>query len=63
MAVAIFRNLTQNSDNRRELAERLYKGVDIDEHPEKKMLKRINNFSLSRKGRHKCGVLFHLLYN
>ncbi len=45
MAVAIFRNLTQNSDNRRELAERLYKGVDIDEHPEKKMLKRINKLN------------------
>lgn len=42
MAEAIFRNLTQNSDNRRELAERLYKGVDIDEHPEKKMLQRID---------------------
>ena len=45
MAEAIFRNLTQNSDNRRELAERLYKGVDIDEHPEKKMLKRINKLN------------------
>ena len=43
MAEAIFRNLTQNSDNRRELAERLYKGVDIDEHPEKKMLKELIN--------------------
>lgn len=45
MAEAIFRNLTQNSDNRRELAERLYKGVDIDEHPEKKMLKRIDKLN------------------
>ena len=45
MAEAIFRNLTQNSDNRRELAERLFKGVDIDEHPEKKMLQRIDKLN------------------
>ena len=45
MAEAIFRNLTQNSDNRRKLAERLFKGVDIDEHPEKKMLQRIDKLN------------------
>ena len=45
MAEAIFRNLTQNSDNRKELAERLFKGVDIDEHPEKKMLQRIDKLN------------------
>ena len=45
MAEAIFRNLTQNSDNKRELAERLFKGVDIDEHPEKKMLQRIDKLN------------------
>ena len=45
MSEAIFKNLTQNSDNRRELAERLFKGVDIDEHPEKKMLQRIDKLN------------------
>ena len=45
MAEAIFRNLTQNSDSRKALAERLLKGVDIDEHPEKKMLQRIDTVS------------------
>lgn len=46
MAEAIFRNLTQNSDNRKALAERLLKGVDIDEHPEKKMLQRIDKLNI-----------------
>ena len=45
MAEAIFRNLTQNSDSRKALAERLLKGVDIDEHPEKKMLQRIDKLN------------------
>lgn len=45
MAEAIFRNLTQNSDSRKTLAERLLKGVDIDEHPEKKMLQRIGKLN------------------
>ncbi len=45
MAEAIFRNLTQNLDSRKALAERLLKGVDIDEHPEKKMLKRIDKLN------------------
>ena len=45
MAEAIFRNLTQNSDNRKALAERLLKGVNIDEHPKKKMLQRIDKLN------------------
>lgn len=45
MAEAIFRNLTQNSDSRKAFAERLLKGVDIDEHPEKKMLQRIDKLN------------------
>ena len=39
MAEAIFRNLTQNSDNRKALAERLLKGVDIDEQIENETTK------------------------
>ena len=35
----------KNIDNRKELAERLFKGVDIDEHPEKKMLQRIEKLN------------------
>ena len=42
MAEYIFRNLTQNSDNRKQLFERLMKGVDIDAHPEIKIQERIN---------------------
>lgn len=45
MAEAIFRNFTQNSDSRKALAKRLLKGVDIDEHPEKKMLQRIDKLN------------------
>ena len=45
MAEAIFRNLTQNVENRKELAERLMKGVEIDEHPEIKMLQRIDKLN------------------
>lgn len=41
MAEAIFRNLTQDIDNRKELYDRLMKGVKIDEHPEKKIKQRI----------------------
>ena len=42
MAEYIFRNLTQNSDNRKQLFERLMKGVDIDAHPEIKIRQRID---------------------
>jgi len=41
MAEYIFRNLTQNPDNRKQLFERLMKGVDIDVHPEIKIRQRI----------------------
>ena len=44
--IVVIRNLTQNSDNRKALAERLLKGVDIDEHPEKKMLQRIDKLNI-----------------
>ena len=42
MAEYIFRNLTQNPDNRKQLFERLMKGVDIDAHPEIKIRQRID---------------------
>lgn len=39
MAETIFRNLIQDTNNRKELYERLMKGVNIDEHPEIKIKK------------------------
>ena len=45
MAEAIFKNLTQNTDNRKELFDRLMKGVDIDEHPEINIKKRIDKLN------------------
>ena len=45
MAEVIFKNLTQNVDSRKELANRLLKGVDIDEHPEMEMKKRIDRLN------------------
>lgn len=45
MAKAIFRNLTQDIDNRRELADKLMKGINIDEHSEKKIKQRINDLN------------------
>lgn len=45
MAEYIFRNLTQNSDNRKQLFERLMKGVDIDAHPEIKIRQRIDKLN------------------
>lgn len=42
MAEAIFRNLIQDIGNRKELYDRLMKGVKFDEHPEKKIKQRIN---------------------
>lgn len=45
MAETIFRNLTQDTNNRKELYERLMKGVKIDEHPEIKIKKRIDKLN------------------
>ena len=45
MAEAIFRNLTQDINNRKELHDRLMKGIDIEEHPEKKIKQRINELN------------------
>ncbi len=45
MAEAIFRNLTKIQIVEKAFAERLLKGVDIDEHPEKKMLQRIDKLN------------------
>lgn len=45
MAEAIFRNLTQDINNRKELYDRLIKGIDIEEHPEKKIKQRINELN------------------
>ena len=45
MAEYIFRNLTQNPDNRKQLFERLMKGVDIDAHPEIKIRQRIDKLN------------------
>lgn len=42
MAEAIFRNSTQDIGNRKELYDRLIKGVKIDEHPEKIIKQRID---------------------
>lgn len=39
MAGIIFRNLTRNTEDRKELFDRLMKGVEIDEHPEIKIKK------------------------
>ena len=46
MAEAIFRNLTQDIGNRKELYDRLIKRVEIDEHPEKKIKQRIDKLKL-----------------
>ncbi len=45
MAEAIFRNLTQDINNRKELHDRLMKGIDIEEQPEKKIKQRINELN------------------
>ena len=45
MVEAIFRNLTQDINNRKELYDRLMKGIDIEEHPEKKIKQRINELN------------------
>ena len=45
MAEYIFKNLTQNPDNRKQLFERLMKGVDIDAHPEIKIRQRIDKLN------------------
>ena len=45
MAETIFRNLIQDTNNRKELYERLMKGVNIDEHPEIKIKKRIDKLN------------------
>ena len=45
MSEAIFRNLTQDINNRKELYDRLLKGIDIEEHPEKKIKQRINKLN------------------
>lgn len=45
MAEAIFRNFTQDIDNRRKLTNRLMKGVKIDEHPEKKIKQRVDKLN------------------
>lgn len=45
MSEAIFRNLTQDMGNRKELYDRLMKGIGIEEHPEKKIKQRINDLN------------------
>ena len=45
MAEYIFKNLTQNPDNRKQLFERLMKGVDIDAQPEIKISQRIDKLN------------------
>ena len=45
MAEYIFRNLTHNPDNRKQLFDRLMKGVEIDKHPEIKIKKRIDKLN------------------
>lgn len=45
MAETIFRNFTHDTDNRKELFERLMKGVNIDEHPEIKIKQRIDKLN------------------
>ena len=45
MAEAIFRNLTQDINNRKELYDRLLKGIYIEEYPEKKIKQRINKLN------------------
>ena len=45
MAETIFRNLIQDTNNRKELYDRLMKGVNIDEHPEIKIKKRIDKLN------------------
>ncbi len=42
MAEAIFRNLTQDINNRKELYDRLIRGIDMEEYPEKKIKQRIS---------------------
>lgn len=43
MAETIFRNLTRNTEDRKELFDRLMKGVEIDKHPEIKIKKELIN--------------------
>lgn len=45
MAETIFRNLTRNTEDRKELFDRLMKGVEIDKHPEIKIKKRIDKLN------------------
>ena len=45
MAEAIFTKLTQDMDNRKELANRLINGVKMDDHPEKKIKQRIDKLN------------------
>ena len=45
MAETIFKNFTHDTDNRKELFERLMKGVNIDEHPEIKIKQRIDKLN------------------
>lgn len=45
MAEAIFRNLTQDINNRKELYDKLMKGIDIEKYPEKKIKQRINELN------------------
>lgn len=45
MAETIFRNLIQDTNNRKELYERLMKEENIDEHPEIKIKKRIDKLN------------------
>src|SRR5574344_1157127 len=45
MAETIFRNLTRNTEDRKELFDRLMKGVEIDEHPEIQIKKRIDKLN------------------
>ena len=42
MAEAIFRNLTQDINNRKELYDRLIRGIDIKKQPKKKIKQRIS---------------------
>lgn len=45
MAEAIFTKLTQDTDNRKELVNKLMNGVKIDDHPEKKIKQRIDKLN------------------
>ena len=49
MAEAIFTRLTQDTDNRKEVANKLMNGVKIDDHPEKKIKQRIDTLNQSIK--------------